>query len=204
MLDYALEQLIAEEESLDPIGDEFEQHSQYLHRCRRVRVGPTVVVVFENTRTLWLRLRELARFARLTNSGHVRREMSWYDSLLPGPGRLLASVSVPGAGRVIARTLDRGMIELRAGDHRVRGVLRADAAGDRVVGLVRWVQFNIGDADKDALADDGRPLTLYVEAGAYAHETDPLGPAVRASLLADLSPTGNLPPPSRGLFVSRR
>lgn len=189
MLEFALEQLIAEEESLDPIGDELEQHSQYLNRCRRVQVGPAVVVVFENTRTLWLRLRELARVARMTDPARVNREIHWYRSLLPGPGRLLASVSVRAAAREIVLGMDDGAIELRVGSRSIPGLLRADAAGDRVVGLVRWAEFAVSPADEAALADDANPLTLYAEAGGYVHETEPLGPAVRASLLADLSPT---------------
>src|SRR5437763_16155955 len=115
MLDFALEHLIAEEESLDPIGDELEQHSRYLNRCRRVQVGPSVVVVFENTRTLWLRLRELARVTRLPDTGHIHREPNWYHSVLPGRGRLLASVKVRAAARPIIRTLDDVANELPAG-----------------------------------------------------------------------------------------
>lgn len=190
MFSHALEQLIAEEESLDPIGDELESHSWYLNRCRRVEVGPSVVVLFENTRTLWLRLRELARFARLTDSGRVSREMNWYRNLLPGPDRLLASITVRASDRALAQCLGEqdGVIDLWAGSHRIPGVLRADIAGDRVVGLVRWVQFNITPEDKVALSDESQPLSLVVEAGSYRHESAALGAAFRDSLLADLVP----------------
>ena len=73
MIAYAVEHLIAEEDSLDPIGDELEQHNRYLNRCRRVQVGPSIAALFENTRTLWLRLRELARFARATDPRLIQR-----------------------------------------------------------------------------------------------------------------------------------
>ena len=46
MFPNTLQQLIAEEDSLDPLGDELEVHTRYLTRCRRVPVGPSVVVVF--------------------------------------------------------------------------------------------------------------------------------------------------------------
>ena len=188
MLGYALEHLIAEEDSLDPIGDELEQHTQYLHRFRRVQVGPAITVVFENTQTLWLRLRELARLARATEPTRVHREMHWYDSLLPGPGRLLASVSVRAANREFVRHLGEGAVELWIGDHRIRGHVRADSGGDRIVGLVRWVEFAIARADRAALLDRELPWTLLIEVGGESFETGPLSSAVRTSLLRDLHP----------------
>ena len=191
MLGYALEHLIAEEDSLDPIGDELEQHSEYLARCRRAQVGQAMTVVFENTRTLWLRLRELARLARATQPDRIHRELSWYDSLLPGPGRLLASVSVRAANRELVRTLDRGTVELRVGGHSIRGRVRADSGGDRVVGLVRWVEFGVTRLDRVALLDRNLPLTLVVAVGEDRFESAPLARAVRASLLADLDPHKN-------------
>ena len=187
MFPNTLEQLIADEESLDPLGDEFQQHNRYLNRCRRVTVGPSVVVVFENPRTLTLRLRELARVAQLTHPDRVRREMNWYRTLLPGPGRLLASVSVRGADRELALALADGDVRLLAGSHAIPGTLRSDAAGDRIVGLVRWVEFEVNAEDRLALAD-AQPLTVAVEVGSYSHESPPLSDAVRNSLLDDLAP----------------
>ncbi len=186
MLGYALEHLIAEEDSLDPIGDELEQHNEYLNRYRRVQLGHSISIVFENTKTLWLRLRELARLARATKLDRIHREMSWYDSLLPGPGRLFASVSVRAANRILVQLLDRGDIELRIGSHTIAGRLRADSGGDRVLGLVRWVEFAIGRADRAALRDRDRPLTLFIGVGDESFESEPLSAAMRSSLLADL------------------
>lgn len=188
MLAHTLEHLLADEDSLDPIGDELEQHNQYLARCRRVSFGPGISVVFENKRTLRLRLRDLARLARATHADRVHREVSWYDSLLPGPGRLLASVSVRAANRALAQELDHGMVELRIGDRSVKGQVRTDSGGDRVVGLVRWVEFGLTRFDRLALQDRDEPLTLAIHTGDWVFESGPLSLAVRTSLLADLEP----------------
>lgn len=187
-----VEHFLAEhDDSLDPIGDEFEQHSHYLQRCRRVQVGPAVTVVFENARTLRLRLKELARFAKATQPQRIHRELNWYDSLLPGRGRLLCSVSVRAAGRELVRNLDRGVIELRIGSRIVPGRVRSDSGGDRVIGLVRWVEFAIDREDRAALLDRSRPLSLVITVGDEFYESEPLPPAVRGSLLADLDPQKN-------------
>jgi hypothetical protein len=180
------DQIAADEDSLDPSGDELEQHTAYLARARRVRVGPSVVVVFENARTLRLRLRDLAWLARKTTSDRVGPAVRWYQSLLPRPTQVVAAVTVAAADRALAAGVGEAVVELRVGEFIVPGVLLCEAAGDRVVGQVRWARFAFTPADRTALADDTRPLLLRVEAPGYCHET-PLGPAVRASLLADLS-----------------
>src|SRR5262245_60467536 len=71
----------------------------YLDRCRRVRVGPAVTLVFENQQTLWFRIQELARLARLTTPSLVKRELDWYTRLLPGDDRIRAAVWVAEPGR---------------------------------------------------------------------------------------------------------
>jgi len=188
MLARTLDHLLADEDSLDPLGDELEQHNRYLDRCRRVRFGPGITVVFENKRTLRLRLRDLARLARATDARRVHREVSWYDSLLPGPGRLLASVSVRASNRELAQELERGTVELRIGDRIVKGEVRKDSGGDRVVGLVRWVEFGLLRFDRLALQDRDVPLTLEIGMGDWICESARLPPAVRASLMADMDP----------------
>lgn len=189
MLAHTLDHLLADEDSLDPIGDELEQHNQYLSRCRRISFGPGITVVFENKRTLRLRLRDLARFARATDAHRVHREVSWYDSLLPGPGRLLASVSVRAANRALAEALQHGSVELRIGDRTVTGQVRTDSGGDRVMGLVRWVEFGLTRFDRMALADRDEPLTLAISVGDACYESELLPLAVRNSLLGDLDPS---------------
>jgi hypothetical protein len=191
MLGFALEHFLHQDDSLDPIGDELEQHSRYLERCRRIAVGPGVFAVFENRRTLKLRLQELARLARATEPNSIAREVRWYNSLLPGPGRLLASISVRPAKREWLRSLDSGRVELRIGDRVIPGHVRADAGGDRLIGLVRWVEFAITRDDRLALADPDQPLVLAVSAGAENLESRPLPAPVRTSLLADLDPQKN-------------
>jgi hypothetical protein len=191
MLAHTLDHLLADEDSLDPIGDELELHNQYLQRCRRVQFGPGITLVFENKRTLRLRLRDLARLARVTGAARIHREVSWYDSLLPGPGRLLASISVRAANRALAKELEHGTVELRIGNHVVKGTVRRDSGGDRVVGLVRWVEFGLTRLDRMALEDRDESLSLAIRIGDEVHRSQPLVPAIRTSLIADLDPRKN-------------
>src|SRR5207237_9884469 len=66
--------------------------ARYLDRYRRVRVGPKLTFVFENRQTLWFRLQELLRVARLPDAALVQQELGWYNRLLPARGRLNAAL----------------------------------------------------------------------------------------------------------------
>src|SRR5437867_8743099 len=72
----------------------FDSHRRYVDRCRRVRVGPRLTLVFENRQTLWYRLQEILRIARIAEPDEVRQELDLYNRLLPGPNLLQAALLI--------------------------------------------------------------------------------------------------------------
>ena len=53
----------------------FAAHGRYLDRYRRVRIGSTLTLLFENRQTLWFRLQEVLRIARLSEPARVQQEL---------------------------------------------------------------------------------------------------------------------------------
>src|SRR5436190_17890208 len=74
----------------------FTAHARYLDRYRRVRVGPKLTLVFENRQTLWFRVHELLRVARLADPLRVQQELVWYNRLLPARDTLQAALLLDG------------------------------------------------------------------------------------------------------------
>src|SRR5271167_2772037 len=70
----------------------FASHSRYLDRYRRVRIGPKLTLLFENRQTLWFRVQEVLRIARLAEPARVQQELDLYNRLLPRRNRLQASL----------------------------------------------------------------------------------------------------------------
>src|SRR5438552_14595951 len=70
----------------------FESISRYLDRYRRVRIGPRVTLLFENRQTLWFRVQELLRIARLAEPARVQQQLDLHNRLLPGRDRLQAAL----------------------------------------------------------------------------------------------------------------
>src|SRR5689334_5231285 len=72
----------------------FEEHGRYLDRCRRVRIGPRLTLIFENRKTLWFRLQEVLCIARLTEPALVQQELDLCNRLLPGRNCLQAAMRI--------------------------------------------------------------------------------------------------------------
>src|SRR5436190_18388715 len=72
----------------------FSAHNRYLDRYRRVRLGPRTTLVFENRQTLWFRVQEILRVARLAEPARVQQELDLYNRLLPGRDCLQAALLI--------------------------------------------------------------------------------------------------------------
>jgi hypothetical protein len=171
----------------------FAAHVRYLDRYRRVRVGPRLTLLFENRQTLWFRVQEVLRVARLSEPARVRQELDLYNRLLPGRNRLQAAllIAVGAEGRLSEelapwQELRGEQLCLHLGADRYPANLLTCRPEDRCIGTAHWAQFVLDEAGREALADASRPAHFAVNLPAYAHDSGPLGDEVRQSLLDDL------------------
>jgi hypothetical protein len=179
----------------------FDAYGRYLDRYRRVRLGPDLTLLFENRQTLWFRLHEVLRIARLSEPRRVQKELDLYNRLLPGRGRLQAALLLAVADESrLSEELARWQ-QLRGDDLRLHlgGVPQgADAPRsvpanlltcrpeDRCIGTAHWIQFVLDDPARGLLADFRQPAYFAVTLPDYQHESAPLSDDVRQSLLDDL------------------
>jgi hypothetical protein len=170
----------------------FSAHARYLDRYRRVRIGPRLTLLFENRQTLWFRLQEVLRVARLSEPGPVQRELDLYNRLLPRRDRLqaalLVAVDEERLDEELApwRELRGGQLCLHLGVERYPADLLTCRPEDRCIGTAHWVQFFLDAAGRHALGDVRVPGHVSVSLPGYTHDSGPLGEDVRQSLLDDL------------------
>src|SRR5260370_42500615 len=72
----------------------YEAHRRYMDRYRGVRIGPKLTLIFENRQTLWFRVQEVIRVARLADAREVQLELNLYNRLLPGKNLLQAALLI--------------------------------------------------------------------------------------------------------------
>jgi hypothetical protein len=170
----------------------YQSHQQYLERRRRIRVGPSVTLIFENRQTMWYRVQETVRVARLTAADMIQRELNLCNRLLPGVNRLQASMIVEldesHLGDELARwqALRGDQVRMQLGPESIPADLLTCRPEDRCAGTAYWVQFALGPSHISILKKSAPPVCIEVAAPGYQHISKPLPAAVRASLAEDL------------------
>ena len=170
-----------------------EAHQRYLDRYRRVRVGPSLTLLFENRQTLWFRLQEVLRVARLSEPALVQRELDVYNRLLPGRECLQAAVLIDVRDETrlaeelaFWQQLRPDDLRLRVGTETYPAVLVTCRPEDRCIGAAHWLTLPLDAAGRRLLADFRAPARFEVISPAYPHESPLLSDDVRQSLLDDL------------------
>jgi len=174
--------------------DSVDRSYRHLDRCRRIRVGPALTFVFENRKTLWFRMQELAGVSRHAADADVRRLTDWYSRLMPTRNRLLAALWVGESGRRHSLNIDNlrdvvadSRLLLRSGTgYEIAATLLPQRVRDHLIGLVGWVEFPFAGEDRLALESPRMDWRLAIESDDYRHVSEPLPAAVLSSLLADL------------------
>ncbi len=180
-----LDDLLPLEEYVARRTEFVEAHRHYCDQYRRVRIGPQVVLLFENRQTLWFRIQEMLRVARLAEPGWVRRELVAFNRLLPRRHHLQASLifSEPGPWRKLTGDCLRMTIEKLA----IPAKLVTCRPEDRAAGLAHWVEIEMERSQRRAFANIARAARIEVHCGEYQHSSNELSEEVRQSLLDDLA-----------------
>jgi hypothetical protein len=193
MLPLTLDDLLPLHEFAPRRREFLESLNRYLDRHRRVRIGPQVTLLFENRQTLWFRVQDLLRVARLSDQMRVQEELNLYNRLLPGRDHLQAALllEISDESRLSEelefwQTLQDGELRLRLGEYHYPARLVTCRPEDRAIGAAHWVHFQIDGTARQVLADDRQAAWLEIDHATYRHESPTLSEDVRQSLLDDL------------------
>lgn len=188
-----LDDLVPLEEYAGKRREFFDSHCRYLDRYRRIRIGPRLTLVFENRQTLWFRVQEVIRVARLAEPDLVQQELDLYNRLLPGPNQLQAALIVEiedqsKLARELAgwKDVQGEHLRLRLGDQSYPATLITCRPEDRCTGAAHWVQFELDERARSLLANTSQSAFVDFESPAYQHQSPPLSDDLRQSLLDDL------------------
>jgi hypothetical protein len=196
---------IAPLEAYGALRDAF-RHAVIAHKqTRRMSVGPSVTLLFEDRETLRFQVQEMLWVEHIDEPARIQHELDVYNELMPGRDELSATlfIEITEPGRIRAE-LDRlvGIDEhvalvLGAGPAAVSAPARFDAKQfeEERISAVQYVRFALDAAQAATLADPREPAAIRVSHPAYRHEA-PIPPEVRESLATGLreEPASLLPP----------
>jgi hypothetical protein len=193
MLPLTVDDLLPLEEYASRRKEFFDSHRRYVDRYRRVRIGPRLTLIFENRQTLWYRVHEVIRVARLSDSEEVQQELNLYNRLLPGQGLLQAAllIEIDDITKLVNelapwQDLRGDQLRLEVEPSSFPAHLVTCRAEDRCIGTAHWVQFVVPFAARRQLASFDLPAVFQFDNGRYQHQSAELSEDLRQSLLDDL------------------
>jgi hypothetical protein len=188
-----LDDLLSLEEYAGRRREFFEAQRRYLDRYRRIRIGPRLALVFENRQTLWFRIQEIIRIARLTEPELVQQQLDLYNVLLPVRDQLqaalLAELSEDGTAAVeftFWKELPEEAVRLRLADRSYSARFLTCRPEDRAIGAAHWVCFSIDESGRRLLKNLRAAAYCEVAHDSYQHLSQPLSEDLRQSLAEDL------------------
>jgi len=122
-----------------------------IKRPRRVSVGRHLTFVFENRETVWFQIQEMVRAERIVDEAKIAEEVEVYNSLLPRPGELAATmlIEITDAAQV-KPVLDkllgidtRDYVKLTVGPHVIVGAFEGGHSDEErgKLSAVHFVRF---------------------------------------------------------------
>ncbi len=122
-----------------------------IKRPRRVSVGRHLTFVLENRETVWFQIQEMVRAERIVDEAKIAEEVEVYNSLLPRPGELAATmlIEITDAAQ-IKPVLDkllgidtRDYVKLTVGPHVIVGAFEGGHSDEErgKLSAVHFVRF---------------------------------------------------------------
>jgi hypothetical protein len=150
-------------------------------------------MVFENRMTVLFQIQEMLRAERIADPAKVQAEIDVYNTLLPGPGEVSATLFIEVTDEARVKPvldafigLDEGKsLWLEAGGKRSYAIFEAGHGREDKISAVHYVRFAIDGEQREALSRE-RTALVRLEHGREKTSAR-LAPELVAELLADLS-----------------
>jgi len=163
-------------------------------RNRTVALGENVTLIFEDELTVRYQVQEMLRTERLFEEADIQAELDAYNPLVPDGSNwkatmLIEYTDVAERKRMLAKLIgveDAAWVRVEGGD-RVYAIADEDLdrETEEKTSSVHFLRFELDGAMVRALKTGAR-LAVGIDHPAYQAAVDPLPPAVRDALAADL------------------
>lgn len=191
--------------TLDDISDvrayereraEFRATVMETKRRRRISFGTVISLMFENRDTMRLQIQEMARVEKLVTDEAIQLEIDTYNSMIPDPGQLCATVFLELTSDDQMREwlpklvgIERSFTVVLPNGDRVQSITEEQHAAqltrEHVTAAVHYIRFEFTPAQVEAF--DSGSVRIDIEHPDYLESVE-LSDATRAELIGDLRP----------------
>ena len=144
---------------------------------RRFKLGPNILITFENSKTMKFQIQEMMRAERMVHDSQIEEELNVYNPLIPGGDELSATLFIEITDPEKIRPVLDSFIGLTEGvnvffeidGEKVVAEFEEGREKEDNISSVHYIRFPFSEEQKNNFVNDSNLISIHIDYGEYSH-----------------------------------
>ncbi|MFL2989387.1 MAG: DUF3501 family protein [Candidatus Neomarinimicrobiota bacterium] len=160
--------------------DNYRQELISYKKNRRFKLGPNILMTFENMKTMKFQIQEMMRAERMVHDSQIEEEIDVYNPLIPKGNELSATLFIEITDPEKIRPVLDSFIGLTEGvnvyfelnGEKVAAVFEEGREKEDNISSVHYIRFPFTSAQKNKFASDPNAISINIDYNSYTHSVE--------------------------------
>jgi len=160
--------------------DNYRQELISYKKNRRFKLGPNILMTFENRKTMKFQIQEMMRAERMVHDSQIEEEIDVYNPLIPKGNELSATLFIEITDPEKIRPVLDSFIGLTEGvnvyfelnGEKVAAVFEEGREKEDNISSVHYIRFPFTSAQKNKFASDSNAISINIDYNSYTHSVE--------------------------------
>ena len=144
---------------------------------RRFKLGPNILITFENSKTMKFQIQEMMRAERMVHDSQIEEELNVYNPLIPSGDELSATLFIEITDPEKIRPVLDSFIGLTEGvnvffeidGEKVVAEFEEGREKEDNISSVHYIRFPFTEEQKNNFVNDSSSISINIDYGEYTH-----------------------------------
>ena len=144
---------------------------------RRFKLGPNILITFENSKTMKFQIQEMMRAERMVHDSQIEEELNVYNPLIPSGDELSATLFIEITDPEKIRPVLDSFIGLTEGvnvffeidGEKIAAEFEEGREKEDNISSVHYIRFPFTEEQKNNFVNDSSSISINIDYGVYSH-----------------------------------
>ena len=144
---------------------------------RRFKLGPNILITFENSKTMKFQIQEMMRAERMVHDSQIEEELNVYNPLIPSGDELSATLFIEITDPEKIRPVLDSFIGLTEGvnvffeidGEKVVAKFEEGREKEDNISSVHYIRFPFTEEQKNNFVKNSSSISIHIDYGEYSH-----------------------------------
>ena len=144
---------------------------------RRFKLGPNILITFENSKTMKFQIQEMMRAERMVHDSQIEEELNVYNPLIPSGDEFSATLFIEITDPEKIRPVLDSFIGLTEGANvffeidgeKVAAEFEEGREKEDNISSVHYIRFPFTEEQKNNFVNDSSSISINIDYGEYSH-----------------------------------